>query len=210
MEDTSDEEGSDDESNQLPDLSKSVAQEKLKALLKLKSKPDATTTSSSIHQPLGAVSTIPEEEPDLTQPVEIPAPRLLYPYNLPPPNPPTTPRTTRRKMLAVEIPESLRRNLLWERQVSQAHPRGLKRSASSGDVVVRGWEIPNVVKLTPKVQKGGSDRGQQGGGGGGSDRGQQGGAGGDEEEERRRREESRRSYLARTRSWLFEYHVAGW
>ena len=30
-----------------------------------------------------------------------------------------TPRTTRRQMLATELSESLRRNLLWERQVSK-------------------------------------------------------------------------------------------
>ena len=39
--------------------------------------------------------------------------------NLPVPSPPATPRTTRRQMLATELNESLRRNLLWERQVSK-------------------------------------------------------------------------------------------
>ncbi|KXN84071.1 hypothetical protein AN958_00486 [Leucoagaricus sp. SymC.cos] len=86
-------------------------------------------------------------------------------------------------MLAVEIPESLRRNLLWERQVSQAHPRGLKRSASSNDVV-KGWEIPNVIKLTPKGVK--------------------------PDDQKDKKDELRRRYLARTRSWLFEYHATGW
>ena len=39
--------------------------------------------------------------------------------DLPVPAPPATPRTTRRQMLATEFSESLRRNLLWERQVSK-------------------------------------------------------------------------------------------
>ncbi|KAI5983669.1 hypothetical protein EDD15DRAFT_2376200 [Pisolithus albus] len=41
-----------------------------------------------------------------------------HPYNLPPPVPPTTPSTTRRRMLSTELSESMRRQLLWERQVS--------------------------------------------------------------------------------------------
>ncbi len=44
---------------------------------------------------------------------------LPHPYNLPPPPPPQTPRTTRRVMMASEMSESLRRNLLWERQLSK-------------------------------------------------------------------------------------------
>jgi hypothetical protein len=46
---------------------------------------------------------------------------LDHPRNLPAPAPPTTPRTTRRQMLATELSESLRRNLLWERQVSETN-----------------------------------------------------------------------------------------
>ena len=181
MEDTSGEESDDDE-NQL-DLPKSVAQEKLRALLegqKLKKLAQGTEQQQSQANRQQEVEHRPAE------PISIPPPRMYYPYNLPPPNPPTSPRTTRRKMLTVEIPESLRRNLLWERQVSQAHRRGLKRSASSGDVA-KGWEIPNVVKLTPKWLK------QE-----------------PVDEEKERLKESRRRYLARTRTWLFEYHGAGW
>ncbi|KAF5359358.1 hypothetical protein D9756_003596 [Leucocoprinus leucothites] len=190
MEDTSDEDG-EDEDNRL-DLSKSVAQEKLKALLEAKKLRKSATAQVADLQQQGYQQAEQQAQVGVdggqpVEPISIPPPRLYYPYNLPPPNPPTTPRTTRRKMLAVEIPESLRRNLLWERQVSQAHPRGLKRSASSGDVQVKGWEIPNVVKLTPKGLRSEPE---------------------DEQKERTR--ESRRRYLARTRSWLFEYHVAGW
>lgn len=49
---------------------------------------------------------------------------LRYPYNLPTPAPPMTPRTTRRQMLATELSESLRQNLLWERQVSKINMTG--------------------------------------------------------------------------------------
>ena len=50
---------------------------------------------------------------------------LNHPWNLPAPAPPTTPRTTRRQMLATELSESLRRNLLWERQVSKTNLLGV-------------------------------------------------------------------------------------
>ncbi|EKM79005.1 hypothetical protein AGABI1DRAFT_85845 [Agaricus bisporus var. burnettii JB137-S8] len=85
-------------------------------------------------------------------------------------------------MLAVEIPESLRRNLLWERQVSQAHARGLGRRRSMNDV--KGWHIPNLVKLTPKGAK--------------------------QDEPNDVQKERDRRYLARTRSWAFQYHAVGW
>ncbi|KXN84075.1 hypothetical protein AN958_00490 [Leucoagaricus sp. SymC.cos] len=193
VEDESDGE-SDDAENQL-DLSKSVAQEKLKALLEAKKlkksalvaqqeKQQQEDEAYRDQQQFGVVGVGGQEgSSQLVEPMNIPPSRLHYPYNLPSPNPSTTPRTTRRKMLAVEIPESLRRNLLWERQVSQAYPRGLKKSASSNDVV-KGWEIPNVVKLTPKGVK--------------------------PDDQKDKKDESRRRYLARTRSWLFEYHVTGW
>jgi len=82
----------------------------------------------------------------------------------------------------VEIPESLRRNLLWERQVSQAHQKVPKRSTSSGDVV-KGWHVPSVVKLTPKGAQ-------------------------PAEEPKVTKEEKRARFLARTRSWAYEYHVS--
>ncbi|KIO34344.1 hypothetical protein M407DRAFT_16874 [Tulasnella calospora MUT 4182] len=53
---------------------------------------------------------------------------LPHPYNLPPAAPPSTPRTTRREMLATELSESLRRNILWERENGM---RMFKRPTSS-------------------------------------------------------------------------------
>jgi hypothetical protein len=180
----SDSETDDDENNQL-DLPRSVAQEKLKALLEAKKLKKSAQPALQDQIGAGETSALRQLQQMPSQPAEpisIPPPRMHYPYNLPPPNPPTTPRTTRRKMLAVEIPESLRRNLLWERQVSQAHQRGDR--SENGKDAVKGWEIPNVVKLTPKNGK--------------------------QDDARDKKAESRRRYLARTRSWLFEYHLAGW
>ena len=59
----------------------------------------------------------------LTQVATAPIP-LGHPYNLPAPAPPMTPRTTRRQMLSTELSESLRRNLLWERQVTKINMLG--------------------------------------------------------------------------------------
>ncbi|KAJ7693710.1 hypothetical protein B0H17DRAFT_1059614 [Mycena rosella] len=42
-----------------------------------------------------------------------------FPYNLPAPAPPSTPRTTRQQMLRNEMSESLRHNLLWQRKLSR-------------------------------------------------------------------------------------------
>lgn len=177
---------SETDDNQL-DLSKSVAQEKLRALLEAKKlKKSALGADTSFltdeGQNKSGSSGGRQATSQPVEPISIPPPRLLYPYNLPPPNPPTTPRTTRRKMLAVEIPESLRRNLLWERQVSQAHARGLGRRRSMNDV--KGWHIPNLVKLTPKGAK--------------------------QDEPNDVQKERDRRYLARTRSWAFQYHAVGW
>jgi hypothetical protein len=178
MEDSSDSETDD---NQLG-LPKSVAQEKLRALLEAKKlKKSAQVAETSFFTGQGGSNGERQVSSQPVEPISIPPSRLLYPYNLPPPNPPTTPRTTRRKMLAVEIPESLRRNLLWERQVSQAHARGIGRRRSMSDV--KGWHIPNLVKLTPK---------------------------GKPDEPNDAQKERDRRYLARTRSWAFQYHAVGW
>ncbi|KZV69590.1 hypothetical protein PENSPDRAFT_735281 [Peniophora sp. CONT] len=52
----------------------------------------------------------------------IPAP-LISPWNLGVPKPSMSPQSTRRRMLSTELSESLRRNLLWERQVNKANVR---------------------------------------------------------------------------------------
>lgn len=73
-----------------------------------------------------------------------------FPYNLPPPQPPSTPRTTRRNMLTHELSESLRRNLLWERQVTKYRP--IRRTVSNAPT-------PNL----PRAIGGGIIKGYEGG-----------------------------------------------
>lgn len=53
---------------------------------------------------------------------------LGHQYN---PAPPMTPRATRRNMLKNELSESLRRNLLWERQLSRVNSAAITRRQSS-------------------------------------------------------------------------------
>jgi hypothetical protein len=89
-----------------------------------------------------------------SQPTPIP---INHPYNLPPPVPPSTPRTTRRLMLSTELSESLRRNLLWERQVSKVNLAAVRRTASSGGSrlsplggIQPFTTVPSMVQLLPK------------------------------------------------------------
>jgi hypothetical protein len=113
---------------------------------------------------------------------------LGHPYNLPAPAPPMTPRTTRRQMLATELSESLRRNLLWERQVSKTNlTSGARRAGLLGS------------RLQPMTAVNTSQQQQQQGAGGSNPAPPQ-----DEREQRRR------AAMARNRSWAEEYHYAGW
>ena len=85
--------------------------------------PPATTSATALPS-----REAPREPPQgqrsaLTSVATAPIP-LGFPYNLPAPAPPMTPRTTRRQMLSTELSESLRRNLLWERQVSKVSMLG--------------------------------------------------------------------------------------
>ncbi|KAL5486263.1 hypothetical protein ACEPAI_7309 [Sanghuangporus weigelae] len=123
---------------------------------------------------------------------------LGYPYNLPPPMPPSTPRTIRRNMLTHELSESLRRNLLWERQVSKQRPMGLGRRAVTNSAV----PVANISRLGPNTtsvpsgQSNGNIIRQK-------DQASQG-----LEEERKLREKTLRE--RRNRSWADDYHVTGW
>ena len=119
----------------------------------------------------------------ITAMATVPIP-LGHPYNLPAPAPPMTPRTTRRQMLATELSESLRRNLLWERQVSKLN---LTTGARRGGLL--GSRLQPMTAVNPSEQSG-SSPGQK--------------APVDEREERRL------AAKARTRSWADEYHYAGW
>ncbi|KAJ7638308.1 hypothetical protein FB45DRAFT_1054615 [Roridomyces roridus] len=78
-----------------------------------------------------------------------------FPYNLPAPAPPTTPRTTRQHMLANEMSESLRHNLLWERKLSRKEVTGPppRRTKSTVNVLTTAegrQPEKSLVRLTPR------------------------------------------------------------
>ena len=156
-----------------------------------------------------------------------------HPYNLPPPAPPSTPRTTRRLMLSTELSESLRRNLLWERQVSKVNlAAAVRRTASSGGSrhsrlggVQPLTTAPNMVQLLPKGTLTHPNPGspvtsvrpeQEGGKGDGGikkERRTSGGTGdhpGPSVHDENEKEQKRRLAMARNRSWANDYHFAGW
>lgn len=112
---------------------------------------------------------------------------LHHPYNLPPPTAPSTPRTTRRHMLSTELSESLRRNLLWERQVSKVGGQPYQRRPVSA-------LNPGIRPLTSV------NEGQASGSGSGDTDGPK----------PESKEERRKKALDRNRSWADEYHYSGW
>jgi len=126
---------------------------------------------------------------------------LNHPWNLPAPAPPTTPRTTRRQMLATELSESLRRNLLWERQVSKTNLLGNagRRSVLGGGsrpltTAVNGNGVGNA-QAGPSQQQRPQHRPERQGPGEGA-----------EESIAERRQRA----LARNRTWADDFHYAGW
>ncbi|KAI0326453.1 hypothetical protein GY45DRAFT_1339433 [Cubamyces sp. BRFM 1775] len=129
---------------------------------------------------------------------------LNHPYNLPPPPPPMTPRTTRRQMLQTELSESLRRNLLWERQVSRVNMASRRSSGVLGGglrplTAVNG-DGPVAAQEQAYQQQQQPAHGQM--------QGQQQGPG--HQPNASDREEQRRRAMARNRSWADEFHGAGW
>jgi hypothetical protein len=161
-------------------VSRSVAQQKLAAL--------AGRRNTSRETPQRRPSPPPPVRPPLIASATSPVP-LRHPYNLPAPAPPSTPRTTRRQMLQTELSESLRRNLLWERQVSKVNVRrhsgginGLRPLTSTTSVVqVSAKRDPGSKR--DLSSKSGNEREQDG------------------------REQRK---LARNRSWADDYHYSGW
>ena len=134
--------------------------------------------------------------PALTTVATAPIP-LAHPYNLPAPAPPMTPRTTRRQMLSTELSESLRRNLLWERQVSKVNMLGGARRTGLLSQGLRPLTAVNANANTSASSGANAPQHQQ----------QQvvrGEAAADDREERRR------AAVARNRSWADDYHYSGW
>ncbi|OBZ66209.1 hypothetical protein A0H81_13861 [Grifola frondosa] len=156
-------------------LSRSIAQQKLAALADPNRRRYSDRGPSHHHQPV---------RPSLPSVATAPIP-LGHPYNLPAPAPPMTPRTTRRQMLSTELSESLRRNLLWERQVSKINMTARRGVLGGG---LRPLTAANPAANTSAANQHGRVNG---------------GERADDREESKRR-------AMRNRSWADDYHYAGW
>jgi len=168
-----DESGSEESGDNAIQLSRSLAQQKLAALA------DPNRRRNSDRGPHPAEPVVRPVIPSVaTAPIPV-----GHPYNLPAPAPPMTPRTTRRQMLSTELSESLRRNLLWERQVSRNNLTGGRR----GGVLGSGLRPLTAMTTDPPKTTGGGSK-----------------SGDEREEERKQRA------VARNRSWADDYHYAGW
>ena len=86
-------------------------------------------------------------------------------------------------MLSTELSESLRRNLLWERQVSKINMTGRARRGG----LLGGGGMRPLTAMAPADAVGPS-----------------GNEGKDSAEERRK------AAIARNRNWADDYHFAGW
>ncbi|KAG1759732.1 hypothetical protein EDD22DRAFT_971521 [Suillus occidentalis] len=167
-EEMEDESGEDDDDK--IQVSRSVAQQRLQALMSRRAPGDGIAPSHVAEAP-AAQSTAP-----------IP---LGHPYNLPAPAIPMTPRTTRRIMLRTELSESMRRQLLWERQVSSTtNPAANARRANNGVLGgLRPLASTTSMGENPSATK---------------------------SAETQDRDERKRRAMARNRSWADDYHYSGW
>lgn len=136
-----DDSGSESGEENKVDLSKSMAHQKLAALVGRQSNASLKSSAKPSAQQQPELKPQPHQQsasPSSSSPLAMhshhhtsPIP-LSHPYNLPAPAMPSTPRTTRRLMLSQEMSESLRRQLLWERQVSKANVPRRTQSISNG------------------------------------------------------------------------------
>ncbi|EGN92367.1 hypothetical protein SERLA73DRAFT_147303, partial [Serpula lacrymans var. lacrymans S7.3] len=183
-EDMEDESDSDEENDKIQ-VSKSIAHQKLAALAGRRGSDRSTSSQQALPSRMAAT------RPVLPTVATAPIP-LGHPYNLPAPAPPMTPRTTRRQMLSTELSESLRRNLLWERQVSKVNVVvGARRTSGGG--LLGGLRPLTATASAGEPSSRTGDRTSS----------QHRVVNGEEEERRRRA-------MARNRSWADDYHYAGW
>jgi len=184
-----DSDGEDDD-NQL-DVSTSLAQQRLAALVGpgRRGLPRRQNSDPQPHTslPPNVINHQVVDHPNVVNPNNVSPIPLHHPYNLPPPTAPSTPRTTRRHMLSTELSESLRRNLLWERQVSKVGGQPYQRRPASA-------LSPGVRPLTSV------NEGQASGSGSGDT----------DKAKPESKEERRKKALDRNRSWADEYHYSGW
>jgi hypothetical protein len=127
-------------------------------------------------------------------------------------------------MLATELPESLRRNLLWERQVSKVNIAGVRRSHSGGADLGRMRGMTSAATGPPgRISEASSAIGM------GMEQGRgervvppnmvqllpKGTLAQKEKEKEPQREgggeeEKRKKAMARNKSWADTYHGSGW
>jgi hypothetical protein len=198
-EELEDESDSPDDPDDTIQVSHSLAQQRLAALAA--AKPSRRRASDNQVPTATQTSAMTATRPILPTVATAPIP-LNHPWNLPAPAPPTTPRTTRRQMLATELSESLRRNLLWERQVSKTNllGNGGRRNGLGGGGSGSRL-VTTVVNGNGNAQAGPSQQQQQQQ----HQRGQGSGDGAqDSIAERRQRA------LARNRTWADDFHYTGW
>ena len=192
-------------------VSRSVAQQKLAALAGRRDsgKTSSIATTATVTASMATTMTtmwpspaVAPVRPTLHHFATAPIP-LTHPYNLPAPAPPSTPRTTRRQMLQTELSESLRRNLLWERQVSKVNVLGgVRRRQSSGGALgglrpLTAMTTASVVQVSAKAD-GSVSAGvvENGNGVAGTDG--------------REKQDEKKRAMARHWSWTDDYHSKGW
>ncbi|KAL1668330.1 hypothetical protein GGF50DRAFT_46646 [Schizophyllum commune] len=212
--------GEEEDSGDRVELSQSVAQQRLAALVGKGKKPAHRTSaeagSSHAHeppppparqprrpriQPMTSVNhsrapspTRTNAEARSTSPAD-PSPAapipLGYPYNLPPPPEPSSPRTTRQLMLRTEMSESVRQNLLWSRQLARRDNMGPPRTRSG---ILEQPAARPTIAAQPSVVRLTAPRQQ------------------DPAEQQQEQEDIRREMrLARNRTWAGdEFHQTGW
>ena len=201
--------GDEDDNNKLP-VSESVAEQRLANLQRQSTKgapqrarpnlQQQTTVLPAGGQPSGSRYGTEIVGPSpLTRVATEPIP-LGYPYNLPAPMPPSTPRTTRRNMLTNELSESLRRNLLWERQVSKQRPLGRRIVTTTAGPSNPRPAGNNFTTVGNGHANANDSRSQASN----SD------ANSAAEIDLKAKEERQKKAMARNRSWAGNFHAAGW
>jgi hypothetical protein len=180
MEDESaeDDDNVDDDDDKIQ-VSRSVAQQKLQALMSRRAPEPGVASHLAQH------TRVVEHHVSPIAPATAPIP-LGHPYNLPAPTPPMTPRTTRRRMLKQELSESMRRQLLWERQVSSTtNPAATARRANNSALSGLRPLASTTSDLNPGVTA-------------------------TKSAETEDKDERKRRAMARNRSWADDYHYSGW
>lgn len=179
-EEMEDESGGDDDDDDKIQVSRSVAQQRLQALMSRRAPENGIASQLAQHTHVRVAENHVAPAAQSTAPIP-----LGHPYNLPAPALPMTPRTTRRIMLRTELSESMRRQLLWERQVSSTtNPAANARRATNG--VLGGLRpLASTTSMGENPSATMSAEAQD-------------------------RDERRRRAMARNRSWADDYHYSGW